>query len=444
METTPTYTAKFGEPGEFISMFNHGFAVTGAKALTRNISTQNAALFGPTGSGKTSIVILSSARSLARGKSTMIYNDPSGEIYDRTSTYLAKKGYKILSLDFSNSAQSESFNPLTACISISDIQKVALLIVRNAIGEAKGDAFWEQSSIMLISLFTRYLVFHAAPQYRTLQNVLRLIEKFAVDGTAIDKLFVKTNDEELLSAYKATIVTGDKTLQSIIATTRTALNLFTDKEVCKTTAANSIDFNMLRKEKVALYVCNPLKDLMYFKPLSALFFQSLFNFVLSRIPAENERAIFFVIDEAATMKFPSLSVTVSNIRKFNAGILLCMQDEMSLISQYGQTEAHQIKTNCGCQIYLKGQPAHTCKELSQILGKYSFTDSKGMERTRELMTADEIRMCNDAIILLNNQPPLKCETVPYYKNIWLSHLANLAAYQTEARIVADPPILPFH
>lgn len=438
-----TYNAKWGDGFEHLSRYNLGFAITGSKALTKNISHENVALFGPTGSGKSSVVIISSAFSLARGKSSIIFNDVTSEVYERTSALLAEKGYKILRLDFSNSKNSETFNPLLECKSISDIQKVALLIIRNSIGSSKGDIFWEQSSVMLLSLFARYLVFYTEPEFRTLQNVLFLIEKFAVDGEAIDKMFVRTGDAELLGAYKATIVIGDKTLQSIIATTRTALSLFCDPEVCKTTATNSIDFNLLRNEPVALYVCNPLKDLIYFKPLSALFFQSLFNHVLSRIPGKDERSVFFVMDEAATMRFPNLSTTISNIRKFKAGILLCMQDEMALISQYGQAEAHQIKTNCGTQIYLRGQPLHTATELSKILGKHThIIDDKGTERTRELMTPDEIRMCDEAIILINNKAPLKCRTVPYFKNMQLSRLTKLPPYLLAEKEVSDPPLIP--
>jgi type IV secretion system protein VirD4 len=438
------YTAEFGDPNDYLGRWNHGFCVTGSKSLTKKASFENCALFGPTGSGKTSQIILPSLQSLARGKSSIIINDPSSELYTKASTYLAKKGYKILRLDFSNSKKSESYNPLLECKTIADIQKVCLLIVRNAIGESSGDKFWEQSSIMLISLFSRYLIFHQEAEFRTLQNVLRLVEKFAVDGAVIDKMFAKTNDEELLSSYKATIVLGDKTLQSVIASTRTALTLFCDAEVCKVTATNSIDFNLLRKEPTAIFICNPLQDLMYYKPLSALFIQSVFNFILSRIPNKNERAIFFVIDEAATMKFPSLSLTVSNIRKHLGSILLCQQDEMSLIAQYGQAEAHQIKTNCGCHIFLKGSPQHTAKELSQILGKYTFKDEKGNDKSRELMTADEVRLTDDAIILIGNKPPLKCKTVPYFKKLSLMHLDRLLPYELPLRNVESPSLVSFY
>lgn len=438
------YNASFGNAAEHLSMFNHGFAVTGAKALTRDISHTNVALFGPTGSGKSTSVIFSSAASLARANSSIIFFDVSGEIWDHTSTFLANKGYTLLRINFADPAHSESFNCLSYCQSTSDIQKVATLIVKNSVGESKGDVFWEQSSIMLISLFARYLVFHAEPGYRNLQNVLRLIEKFAVDTTqSIDKMFIRTGDEELLSSYKATVAMSDKTLQSVIASVRTAMILFSDPSVCMTTATNTIDLDMLREKPVALYCCTPLKDQAYFKPLSALFFQTLFNHVLSRIPGKHERSIFFVVDEFASMRFSAISTVISNIRKYMSGILLCMQDEQALIAQYGQAEAHQIKTNCGCQIYLKGQPLHTTKELSQILGKHVYTDERGSEKIRELMTPDEIRMSEEAILLINNQPPLKCRVVPYYENILLSYALRTRPLQLEEKPLTVPPLIQF-
>lgn len=440
-----SYQADFGNENEHLSRFNHGVAVSGRKAITKKQAHENIALFGPTGSGKSSIVIISSAISIARGGSSIVFNDVSGELYERTSAYLAKKGYVILRIDFSNAAKSQAFNPIAYCKTISDIQKAALLIYKNSVGESKSDNFWENSSIMLLSLFIRYLVFHCGAEFRTLQNVLRLVERFAADPTqSVDKLFIKTQDEDLLSAYKATVSMGEKTLQSVIATTRTALNLWNDLEVCKTTASNSFDFTQLREQKVALYVCNPLKDLQYFKPISALFFQSLFNFILSKIPAKNERSIFLLLDESAVMRFPNLSTTISNIRKFNASILLCMQDEMALISQYGQAEAHQIKTNCGCQIYLPGQPLHTCSELSKILGKYTYTDEKtGADKVRELRTVDQIRMSDKAIILIGNSAPLECKVVPYYKNVLQKHLLKNEPYPIQNVTIDTPSLLQF-
>lgn len=444
-ESEHTYNAHFGDEQDYeLSSWNHGFSLTGDKAITKTLSHSNCFLSGPTSSGKTSIVILNSIISLTRGKSSQIIFDVSGELWKQTSRVLSNKGYRVLRLDFADAARSETFNPLLKCETLTDIQKLALIIVRNALGETKADPFWENSSIMLISLMARYLVYHTPPEYRTMQNVLALVEKLAT-GNAVDKLMVKTRDEKLLDAYKATISMGEKPLQSVIATCRTALQLFTDSEICKTTATNSIDFDLLRGEQpIAIYVCVSLQNLHYFRPITTLFFHTLFNYVLSRLPEKHERSIFFLLDEFATMRFPDIDITVSNIRKFNAGILICLQDEQALIARYGQAAAHQIKTNCGCQVYLKGQPLHTCKELSQILGRYSLVDENDKERgVRELMTADEIRQCDDAIILIQNKPPLRCKPVPYHEQFWLSGLSSAKPMDLEERHVPEPPMLLF-
>lgn len=166
--------------------------------------------------------------------------------------------------------------------------------------------------------------------------------------------------------------------------------------------------------------------------------------MLSYIPIKGERHIFMILDEfASSAKFPDFAITISNIRKNSAGILLCVQDEMSLSAIYGEAQAHQIKTNCGIQCYLKGEPIHTCRDLSQVFGKYSYTDEKGIVRTRELMTPDEIRMTDDALILVNNQPPLKYSPTPYYQSIWLEHLSQAKPYFTTEKQIADPPLIQF-
>ena len=102
-----------------------------------------------------------------------------GSYGERTSSFLARKGYKVLRIDFSNSSYSETFNPLLECKSISDIQKLALIIIQNSIGESKSDPFWENSSVMLLSLFARYLVFiwnHNSGHCKTFSVLLKNLQ----------------------------------------------------------------------------------------------------------------------------------------------------------------------------------------------------------------------------------------------------------------------------
>lgn len=441
-KTAYTYNAQFGdsESDGVLGHWNHGFSI-GELAMTKKMSYENLLLSAPTGSGKTSGVIFNSIVSLVRGKSSIIIYDTAREIISAWK-FFQRKGYEIKLFDPSNANQSESFNPILFCKSISDGNKLALIIVQNSIGSTKGEPFWENSTVMLISLMIRYLVFHQPPMYRTMQNVLRLVEKLAVDGNAVSKLFLKTRDEALLDAYRATIVVGERTIQSIIATARTALQLWTDPEICKATATNTIDFNSLREKPTVLFITCPLKDAKYFKALASLMFQSLFDFTLSHIPSDDENSIFYLMEEFATMRFPDIGVVVSNVRKYKAGLLLCMQDEISL-NQYGVAEAQEVKTNCS-KVYLKGQPLHICQELSKLMGRYSLVNEQGKEiGTRELLTTDEIRQCSDAFLVISNKPVYKISVNPYYKNWWRSGITTSDPYVVPSREVAEPPVIAF-
>lgn len=82
--------------------------------------------------------------------------------------------------------------------------------------------------------------------------------------------------------------------------------------------------------------------------------------------------------------------------------------------------------------------------LERILGRYTIIDENKKEKgTRELMTPDEIRMCEDAIVLINNQAPLRCKTVPVYKNIWLNRHTTLPPYRLSPKTVSEPPLIQF-
>jgi type IV secretion system protein VirD4 len=441
-EKKTKFDADFLPVAQALSRFNKGFCLTGTRSITVKESYSNCSVYAPSGAGKSSVIVLPTIYNLSRVGSTIICNDPDGVLYSNSAAYLNSLGYIVLKVDFSNPEFSEKYNPLLRCKTVSDIQKVVHLILRNTLGETKGDPFWDRSAEMLTVLFARFLVFHASVEYRTFANVLRLVETFATSNK-LDKIITGTGDEDLISQYKATLANGDKTLQSIISTARAALNIFSDPTIVQTTSSDTIDFTRFRKEKIALFLCNPIKDIHYYKPLSALFFENLFNDIMSRIPTSEENSIFCILEEAATMKFSSLGIAISNIRKFRAGIMLVVQDYQALVSLYGQAEAHNIRTNTYAQVFLPGQPLETCKELEAILGKFTYKDEEtGIEKVRPLLTADECRIITDAIILLGNRPAIRAKMTPYYERYALKMRSELPHIQSAKKQAVTPPIFP--
>ncbi|MBK8404219.1 MAG: type IV secretory system conjugative DNA transfer family protein [Saprospiraceae bacterium] len=290
-ERKTEFDATFVPSHEIMRMQDKGFCLTGEYCLSISDSYKNAIALGGSGSGKSSTILINSALLMAKGNSSLIFNDPSHEIRLLVSGALIELGYEIRVLNY-NSLNSECFNPLKRCKTISDIQKLASLLVRNALGDAK-DPFWNKSAEAIISLFIRYLIFYAEPEFRTLYNVLHLINVFAGNPEKIDRLIVIAKDEKMLSEYKAFVAYGDKTLSSILATAKASLTLFTDETVASITSIDTIDFSEFRKKKIALFINNSVPDMHYYGALSSLFFQQFLNDLLIRIPSKNENNIFF-------------------------------------------------------------------------------------------------------------------------------------------------------
>lgn len=432
------YTANFAEAHTILGKYESGFCLTGCHSLSIQESYRNGLVLGGSGSGKSSTVLINSALLMAKGNSSLIFNDPSHEIRLLVSGALKARGYKIMVVDYSD-YKSECFNPLKRCKTISDIQKLSSLLVRNALGEAK-DPFWNKSAESILSLFIRYLVFYAEPEYRTLYNVLHLINVFAGNPEKIDRLIVRS-DEKLLAEYKAFVSYGDRTLSSILATAKASLSLFSDETVASITSMDTINFKEFRTKKIALFINNSVPDMHYYGALSSLFFQQFFNEILIKFPAKRENNIFFLLDEASSMYLPGLSTTISNIRKYNSGMMLIYQDYHQLENIYGSYEAKNISANCFAKVYLPGQPIETCKMLETTLGKFEYLDENKVRHIRQLMMADEIRMTDKAIVLIGNKPPIHAKLYPYYEQSRLKALTKKPPYEPKNKLPFDAPPL---
>jgi type IV secretory pathway TraG/TraD family ATPase VirD4 len=435
------YNSEFVAVQKILNREDDGFCLTGDYCLSVKESYMNGVAFGGSGSGKSSTILVNSILMMSAGNSSLVIHDPSHELRKLTSGYLIEQGYEIKVINYS-SVNSECFNPLERCETISDIQKLASLLVRNSLGDSK-DPFWNKSAESVISLFIRFLIFYSELEYRTLYNVLHLINVFAGNPEKIDRLIVKTGDQKLLTEYKAFVAYGDKTLSSILATAKATLNLFTDQIVACITSFDTIDFTEFRSKKVALFLCNNVNDMHYYGALSSLFFQQFFNEILSRIPGQKEKSVFFLLDEASSMYLPALSTTISNIRKYESGMLLIYQDYNQLEHNYGAHEAKNIAANCYAKVYLPGQPIETCKILETTLGNFEYEDEKGNRKIRKLMTADEIRMSEKAIVLIGNKPPINAKLRPYYKDRNLNSMTKIPPYEPLNMLPFEiPPLIP--
>lgn len=426
------YNADFIPAGKALSSSEKGFCLTGDRCLSIKDSYSNALVFGGSGSGKSSRILIPSILKMA-GFSSLCIHDPSGELFEKTSGAASQKSKIVKALNYANPDYSENFNPLHRIKNISDIKKLCKLLIHTSLGSGGKDPFWNSSAELLLTLFIRYVFYHTEKKNHTLYNVLCLINDFSGSPEKVDKLFVETKDDDLLSDYKSFVSYDAKMLMSFVATVRTALSIFADPHVASITSSDTIDFESFRKEKTVLYINNNVNDMKYYSVLSSIFFEQFFATVMSKLPEQADLPVFFLLDEASSLYLNILPTAISNIRKYNAGILQIYQSQSQLFDLYGVPQGRNIVANSYSRVYMSNQPLETARELELILGKYEYIDAENNKRTRQLLTMDEIRILKEAIILCGNLPPIKAKMIPYYEQRELKRLATLPPYQIEEK-----------
>lgn len=429
--------AEFGSVRLIGSYWNKGFVVSRYRKLTRLKSYENILLSGPTGSGKTTRLLLKQLYSL-RGCSLLI-NDPQGELWHYASGHLKNHFSNVYSINFSDSSKSAAFNPFSRIKKTNDVNKLASLLISSTLDKGSGDVFWSLASVNLVQVLIRILQYRPK-EFFNLCSLIALLQIFTIDPPKVDAWVVEAGDEKLLRDYKQIIATPEKTLQNVIASVKAALQVFDDPEIARTTSVDTIDFDQLRREPTVIFLNNALGDQRYISVLNSIFFEQFYAYSLEKLPGKSDLPIFLILEECASLYIPMLPQATATARKAKIGTLLTVQSHSQLKSFY-KDQAETIKANCRTKIWLTGQTSlDELREVETLGGKRIYRDEKNVERTVPLVSADAVRMLpeNRSLILSGNHPLILAKSSPYYRSLWFARFARIPPLEFERHIPDEP------
>lgn len=413
--------ASFGKANKVLSPHEEGFCIDGKNFTSISRSRENLLVVGGSGRGKSQVVAIPTLLN-AKGKYSIIVNDPSRELSVAAIPYLESVGYHCSILDFGQKT-GVYFNPIDGCKNnLTQMRKVAKTLI-SATTHEKED-FFTLSAEDCITLFIQYVTESEIPLYQNLANVYRLILEYQASPDLIENLIATRGSEELFRKFRALAGTSENTRKSIVASALAALSFIgEDPTLCDITSKTTVRFEDFRRQPQTLFINIPVGDTKFYAPVVSLFFQEFYRYAFSCLPSAEQKDIFLIMDEFSLLNIQGYSEIISNARKFKIPQLLILQSE-ALLGKYGD-KAKNILNNCNTKVYFGGL-THEVYDLERILGNYEYKDKEtGSVRQRPLMTASEIREMNEILVLISGEKPLKVPITPAYKQPDLVRKLNL-------------------
>lgn len=424
------------------SRFNDGLLLDGKnKRLSQKDSFNHLALISRTGGGKTTAYVLPNVYKLATEKCSMVITDLSGEIFDKTSGYLERQGFKIYVLDPSNLSESIRYNPLSYAKDSMSIDLISDILISSAglAGTKASDKIWSDGAKSFISILIKALNGTKDKRYMNLANVRYLLNNFGKSGEPLDEFMKMYADDKTFTEYSGFVKGNPSTILSYISTASTALSpIGINDDLEKLTYSHSIDFKKLRAEKSVIYIRIEQQFQEQFSFLLNLFYAQLFNEMMKKIPSKNDYPIYCLLDEFGNMNIPKFSTVITTIRKYKVSISIILQNINQLYEKYSQNSAKTI-LNGGItnRLLYNGIDSELAKELETMFGtKETLRQQANGEhyyKDESVMNASEIRTIKDdeAIYLHASKKPLKLTIKPYYKDFMYKSYAKLKPYKIQ-------------
>ena len=429
---------------KFLNFSNKGLILDGQnKRLSEKDSFTHMGIIARTGGEKTTAFIIPNILKLAQDKTSMIVTDLSGELYQKTSGFLKKKGFKVYVLDPEDLKTSIGYNPLYYALDSIAIDEIAEILIRSANpGQIKTeDKMWLDGAKIFLNILIKVLVATKDHRYINLANLKHLVNNFGEDGSSLDELIYKYADEKTFSEWKGFSSGNMRTVQSFVSTANVALNAIgINDNLAQLTAIHSINFKNFREEKSILYIRIPAQKQEQYSFLLNLFYKQFFNAMMESLPTKKDLPIYCLLDEFGNMSIPQFSNTITTIRKYKVSISIVLQDFSQLNQRYGDNEAHTI-LNGGItgKLFFSGADLQITNMLTQIIGEryVNKLDETGkIHHIKEpILSNAEIRTMqdNEVLLIYGNKLPLKLTVKPYYKDFILNSYTKYKPVESIAK-----------
>lgn len=420
---------------EYLNRANRGLVLDGEEArLSERESFQNVCIIARIGAGKTSRYIIPNVLNQARKKTSLVINDPKGEVFEATSGVMQRAGFNIIVIDPEHPERSSHFNPLSEAKDTIELEQLAEILVRSGIPSTAGkDDFWLQGAIRFVSLFMKCLqnAGREDPELFNLHNLYLLFQNFGENGKALDDFMSHHTvnpenpaDETLWNEWKGLLTGNPEGIQSFVLNAITSLKSLSNQNIARLTATSDFQLEAVRQKKTVIYFITPAQHAEYYGFLTSLFFRCVFNACMRKMPSRDSLPVYILFDEFGHATIPGFVSTANTIRGYRVSLSIILQSISQLNARYGKDYAESIQGGFNSYLTYAGVDPQTAQFFEGITGKVrerqrkDFDDHQDNYREYNLLNASEIRTIdsNQALIVSGNRQPILLRTTPYFEH----------------------------
>ena len=423
---------------------NVGLAVDQSCLEPANKRAKNVLVLGGTGSGKTHMYVTPNA---LQANQDFFFTDTKGTLAKQLGGMFEAHGYDVVVFSTKNPSESAGYNMLHYLKTPLDVIEWvrAFVSVTNGESAKTEEAFWTNTTVLLLLTQVGYLTFYCPPKDRNLNGLITLLslaqaseddESFVSpyellmreiqDGTMLcerraapgkasptttapapthqSRRSFKTQatsrfawqqvtspkapeDDFTLLCWTLLKSAAGKTLKSVIISTNSRLQSMMVPEMRALTMTDEMGldrFGEAGRKRVIFAETSDTTDAFSFL-MSMMVWQTIH---LCTQKADDAyagtlpRPLHLMCDEFYNLgRLSEMDHVITTIRSRNISMSIMLQSVAQLEARYGEHEAQVIIDNCDVVLHLGGKSTQTNKMISEMVGKQTI-DSETWNRTR--------------------------------------------------------------
>ncbi len=257
------------------------------------------------------------------------------------------------------------------------------------------------------------------PRFHNLTNTRHILNHLTSDPDSDGRKWIMYHaNNHVYAEIKGALSGGDKTVDSILATCRTALELYSDPQISALTSHDTLgDLQRLRRRKTAFYLTIQETDISYLNSIVSVVLGDILDMCMYA-PTDKDRDYYLLLDEFAHFTINDFSTILTTLRKRRVSVTLAIQSRSMLSHKYGRADSDSIvKGGCVSHIYLPGGVDYEANEdISKLCGKH-MVRYESRDMVKPVLSADEIyALKNKAVFQHAGHRPAILPLCPFYKN----------------------------